>query len=54
MNNKICCFAGHSYMVNNSSYLIAYVNCSFGGAAMTLEYARKKEITVFNFGNYKP
>lgn len=44
----------NQYMVNNSSYLIAYVNYSFGGAAMTLEYARKKEITVFNFGNYKP
>ncbi len=39
------------YMVDNSDYLISYVNYSCGGAAKTLEYAlRKKHIKISNFG----
>lgn len=42
----------NQYMVDCSDYLIAYVNYSFGGAAKTLEYAkRKKNIEIFNFGD---
>ena len=61
MNKKIYCFAGHSeiydsnikkanqYMVDNSQCMICYVRHSWGGAAKTLEYAkRKKDIEIFN------
>lgn len=41
----------NQYMVDKSKYLIAFVNSSFGGAAKTMEYAkRKRNIEVFNFG----
>ena len=41
----------NQYMVDKSEYLISFVNCSFGGAAKTLEYAeRKRHIKVFNCG----
>lgn len=41
----------NEFMVNNSNYLIAYVNYSFGGAAKTLAYAkRKKHINITNLG----
>ncbi len=44
----------NQYMINQSNYLVAYVNYSFGGAVKTLEYAkRRKHIVIFNFGNYK-
>jgi len=37
------------YMVNCSSFVIAYVNTAFGGAYETLKYAiRQKEIIVIN------
>ena len=39
----------NEYMVDNSSYLICFINHSWGGAAKNLEYAeRKKHITIFN------
>lgn len=39
------------YMIDKSKYLIAYVNCPFGGAAKTLKYAEgKSHIEIFNFG----
>ena len=41
----------NQFMIEQSDFLIAYVNHSFGGAAKTLEYARKKkQIEIFNFG----
>lgn len=41
----------NQYMIDKSSFLIAYVSRSCGGAAKTLEYAkRKKNIEIFNFG----
>lgn len=41
----------NQYMVDESKYLISFVNCSFGGAAETLKYAkRKNHIKIFNFG----
>ncbi len=39
----------NKYMIDNSKYLIAYVGSSCGGAAKTLEYAKKKKyIEIFN------
>lgn len=41
-------------MIDYSDFLIAYVDHSFGGAAKTLEYAKKKEfIKIFNLSSYK-
>ncbi len=41
----------NQYMADNSDFMIAYVRHSYGGAAKTLEYAKKKNnITIFNFG----
>lgn len=41
----------NQYMVNQSEFLVAYVQGSFGGAAKTLEYAKqKKHIEIFNLG----
>ncbi len=42
------------YMVDNSEYLICYINNSWGGAVKTFEYAkRKKHIRVINIGKLK-
>ena len=39
----------NAWMVNNSDFLIAYVDHSWGGAAKTLEYAKKKKhIKIIN------
>jgi len=39
----------NEYMVDNSDYLICFIEHSWGGAAKTLEYAKKKKhITIFN------
>lgn len=43
----------NQYMVDNSKYLIAYVDMPCGGAYKTYEYAkRKKNIQIINFGNF--
>ena len=39
----------NQYMIDNSDFLIAYVKYSWGGAAKTFEYAKKKgNIKIFN------
>ena len=39
----------NEYMVNSSDFIICYVQHSWGGAATTLEYARKKKhMKIFN------
>lgn len=44
----------NQYMIDYSDFLITYVDHSFGGAAKTLEYAKKKEfIKIFNLSSYK-
>ena len=46
---KYCILKANEYMVDNSDYLICFVNHSWGGSAKTLEYAeRKKHIIIFN------
>jgi len=40
---------GNEYLIHRSDYLIAYVTSSYGGAAKTLDYAKKnKDITIYN------
>ncbi len=38
----------NEYMVKMSDFLIAYVMYDWGGAAKTLEYAKRKNIKIFN------
>lgn len=38
----------NEYMINNSAYLICYIEWSWGGAAKTYEYAKKKNLQIFN------
>lgn len=41
----------NEYMVNNSDFIVCYVDHSWGGAVKTLEYARKKKhIKIINIG----
>lgn len=39
---------GNEYMVDNSDYLICYINHSWGGAYRTYTYARRKKKKMFN------
>jgi len=41
----------NEFMINNSDFLISYVNYSWGGAVKTVEYAIKKKIQVVNLGS---
>lgn len=55
--NRYKIIYSNKYMVDNSKYIIAYVESRFGGAAKTLEYARGKNdrdnnIQIFNFAGY--
>lgn len=55
--NRYKIIFSNKYMIDNSKYLIAYVENRFGGAAKTLEYARAKNdrdknIQIFNFADY--
>ena len=38
------------FMVNHSHLLIGYVSHTFGGAAETMAYAKKRNVKVFNIG----
>ena len=42
--------ARNRYLVDNSGYALCYVKHSWGGAAKTLERAKKKGLTVINLG----
>jgi uncharacterized phage-like protein YoqJ len=39
------------WMVDQSDVVIAYVTHGWGGAAKTLDYARHKHKTIFNYGD---
>lgn len=43
----------NEYMVNESDYLIAYVTNSFGGAAKTLDHAKRKNKIIYNLCSKK-
>lgn len=40
----------NEFMVNESDYLICYVNNGWGGAARTMNYGKRKKIEVINLG----
>lgn len=40
----------NEFMVNESDFLICYVNNSWGGAAKTMNYGKRKNIEVINLG----
>ena len=42
----------NEFMVDNSDFLICYVNYGFGGAAKTMEYAARKRCSIINLGSY--
>ena len=42
--------ARNRYLVDNSGYALCYVTHSWGGAARTLEQARKKGLVIINLG----
>ena len=41
----------NEYMINNSDFLICYIDHLWGGAAKTFEYAGRKEINIINLSN---
>lgn len=43
----------NEWIVNNSDYIMFYVNHSWGGACKMLEYANKKKKDYINFGTKK-
>lgn len=38
----------NEYMVNNSDFLICYIQKSWGGAITTYKYAKRKKLQIFN------
>ena len=48
---KIQIIKNNEYMANNAQILVCYVKHSFGGAAKTIEYARKRQIRVLNIAD---
>ncbi len=38
----------NEFMVNNSEYIICYVSRTIGGAAKTLNYAKRKKLKIIN------
>lgn len=42
--------ARNRYLIDNSSYAICYVTHGWGGAAQTLERAKKKGLAIINLG----
>ncbi len=46
--NKFKILQCNNYMVDNSDFLICFVEHSWGGASKTLEYAKKKKIKIIN------
>lgn len=47
---KAAILARNRYLIDNSSYAICYVTYGWGGAAQTLERAKKKGLAIINLG----
>ena len=45
---QFCISKRNEWMVNEADFLIAFVKYSWGGAAKTLEYAKRKKVGFFN------
>lgn len=49
---KVAIIARNRWMIQNSDFIIFYVDHSWGGAEKMLEYAKKIKKTFVNFGKY--
>ena len=45
---RFCISKRNEWMVNEADFVIAFVKYSWGGAAKTLEYAKRKKVGFFN------
>ena len=45
---RFCISKRNEWMVNEADFVIAFVKYSWGGAAKTLEYAKRKKVEFFN------
>ena len=45
---RFCILKRNEWMVNEADLVIAFVKYSWGGAAKTLEYAKRKKVEFFN------
>ena len=45
---QFCISKRNEWMVNEADFLIAFVKYSWGGAAKTLEYAKRKKVSLCN------
>lgn len=48
---KDCMHKRNRHLVNFSGYCIAYLNKNSGGTAYTVNYARQKEVEIFNLAS---
>ena len=48
---QFCISKRNEWMVNEADFLIAFVKYSWGGAAKTLEYAKRKKVEFFNLAD---
>lgn len=45
---NLCIIKSNQYMVDKADFLICYVNHGWGGAAQTVDYAKKKGINIID------
>ncbi len=43
----------NKYMIEKSSFMVAYVNNALSNAYKSFEYAQKRQLTIINLGKYK-
>ncbi len=48
---KLHIIKGNEYMVDNCDFLICYIERSYGGAYKTYQYAKRKNLKIFNVVN---
>ena len=49
---RFCILKRNEWMVNEADFVIAFVKYSWGGAAKTLEYAKRKKVKFFNLAEF--
>lgn len=49
---RFCISKRNEWMVNEADLVIAFVKYSWGGAAKTLEYAKRKKVDFFNLAEF--
>ena len=48
---RFCISKRNEWMVDEADFVIAFVKYSWGGAAKTLEYAKRKKVEFFNLAD---